>query len=58
MLNKFNVVDEHIVLPTIEFAPQEQPLDAADFRAMWTAMQGLEAFAFFNCGFESGARFD
>ncbi|KAG6618805.1 5',5'''-P-1,P-4-tetraphosphate phosphorylase [Phytophthora cinnamomi] len=55
VLNKFNVVDEHVVLPTIEFAPQEQPLDAADFRAMWTAMQGLDAFAFFNCGFESGA---
>ncbi|KAG3120692.1 hypothetical protein PI124_g1386 [Phytophthora idaei] len=55
VLNKFNVVDEHVVLPTIEFAPQEQPLDAADFRAMWTAMRGLEAFAFFNCGFESGA---
>ncbi|KAG7381931.1 bifunctional AP-4-A phosphorylase/ADP sulfurylase [Phytophthora pseudosyringae] len=55
VLNKFNVVDEHVVLPTIEFAPQEQPLDAADLRAMWTAMQGLDAFAFFNCGFESGA---
>ncbi|POM75128.1 5',5'''-P-1,P-4-tetraphosphate phosphorylase [Phytophthora palmivora] len=55
VLNKFNVVDEHVVLPTIEFAPQEQPLNASDFRAMWTAMQGLDAFAFFNCGFESGA---
>lgn len=55
VLNKFNVADEHVVLPTIEFAPQEQPLNAADFRAMWTAMQGLEAFAFFNCGFNSGA---
>lgn len=58
VLNKFNVADEHVVLPTIEFAPQEQPLDAADFRAMWTAMQGLDAFAFFNCGFESGARYN
>ncbi|KAL4151412.1 hypothetical protein PRNP1_008357 [Phytophthora ramorum] len=55
VLNKFNVVDEHVVLPTIEFASQEQPLSAADFRAMWTAMKGLDAFAFFNCGFESGA---
>ncbi|KAL3660107.1 hypothetical protein V7S43_015028 [Phytophthora oleae] len=55
VLNKFNVADEHLVLPTIEFAPQEQPLDASDFRAMWTAMQGLDGFAFFNCGFESGA---
>ncbi|KAF4320359.1 hypothetical protein BBO99_00001268 [Phytophthora kernoviae] len=55
VLNKFNVADEHVVLPTIEFAPQEQPLDATDFRAMWTAMKGLDAFAFFNCGFNSGA---
>lgn len=55
LFNKFNVVDEHMVLSTIEFALQEEPLDVADFRAMWTAMQGLDAFAFFNCGSESGA---
>ncbi|RLN38043.1 hypothetical protein BBJ28_00001089 [Nothophytophthora sp. Chile5] len=55
VLNKFNVVDEHVVLPTIEFAPQEEPLTAADFRALWTAMRGLDGFAFFNCGYESGA---
>ncbi|CAH0473983.1 unnamed protein product [Peronospora belbahrii] len=55
ILNKFSVVDEHVVLSTIEYVPQEQSLDIADFRAMWTAMQGLDAFAFFNCGFESGA---
>ncbi|RLN06145.1 hypothetical protein BBJ28_00004739 [Nothophytophthora sp. Chile5] len=34
VLNKFNVVDEHVVLPTIEFAPQEEPLTTADFRAL------------------------
>ncbi|KAG7401962.1 bifunctional AP-4-A phosphorylase/ADP sulfurylase [Phytophthora boehmeriae] len=55
VLNKFNVADEHVVLPTIEFAPQEEPLNAADFHAMLTAMKGLDAFAFFNCGFNSGA---
>ncbi|CAI5711068.1 unnamed protein product [Peronospora destructor] len=55
VLNKFSIVDEHVVLATVEFAPQEQPLKAADFRAMWTATKGLDAFAFFNCGYESGA---
>ncbi|KAF1320410.1 5',5'''-p-1,p-4-tetraphosphate phosphorylase, partial [Globisporangium splendens] len=55
VLNKFNVVDEHVVLPTIEFEEQETPLSKADFRAMWTAMGSLDAFAFFNCGYESGA---
>ncbi|KAL7679625.1 putative ATP adenylyltransferase, HIT-like superfamily [Plasmopara halstedii] len=55
LLNKYSVVDKHTVLSTIEFAPQEQSLDVADFRAMWTAMQGLDAFAFFNCGYDSGA---
>uniref|UniRef100_K3WRM4 Uncharacterized protein n=1 Tax=Globisporangium ultimum (strain ATCC 200006 / CBS 805.95 / DAOM BR144) TaxID=431595 RepID=K3WRM4_GLOUD len=55
VLNKFNVVDEHVVLPTIEFEAQETPLSKADFRAMWTAMGALDAFAFFNCGYESGA---
>lgn len=55
VLNKFCVVEEHVVLPTIDFRPQEEPLSAADLRAMWTAMHGLDAFAFFNCGYESGA---
>lgn len=56
VLNKFNVVDEHVVLATIAFEAQEQPLSKEDFRAMWTAMDALDAFAFFNCGYESGAR--
>ncbi|TYZ62178.1 hypothetical protein PybrP1_006551 [[Pythium] brassicae (nom. inval.)] len=55
VLNKFNVVDEHVVLPTIEYEEQEAPLSRADLRAMWTAMRALDAFAFFNCGYESGA---
>uniref|UniRef100_A0AAV1UWP3 ATP adenylyltransferase n=1 Tax=Peronospora matthiolae TaxID=2874970 RepID=A0AAV1UWP3_9STRA len=55
VLNKFSIVDEHVVLATVDLAPQEEPLDAADFRAMWTAMQELDTFAFFNCGVESGA---
>ncbi|DAZ99257.1 TPA: hypothetical protein N0F65_008124 [Lagenidium giganteum] len=55
VLNKFNVVDEHVVLPTIELEQQETPLTTADLKAMWTAMEQLDAFAFFNCGDESGA---
>lgn len=55
VLNKFCVVEEHVVLPTVEFRPQEEPLTVQDLRAMWTAMQGLDGFAFFNCGYESGA---
>lgn len=49
-------VDRQVVLPTIEFEEQETPLNKADLRAMWTAMRALDAFAFFNCGYESGAR--
>lgn len=85
VLNKFNVVDEHVrlnedlyisgaclgsagslcdfvkymdqlVLPTIEYEEQEMPLSKADLRAMWSVMRDLDAFAFFNCGYESGAR--
>ncbi|KAJ0411875.1 hypothetical protein ATCC90586_005970 [Pythium insidiosum] len=55
VLNKFAVVDEHVVLATVEFAEQEQPLTASDLRAVWTSMHALDAFAFFNCGYESGA---
>ncbi|GAB9470286.1 5',5'''-p-1,p-4-tetraphosphate phosphorylase [Globisporangium polare] len=55
VLNKFSIVDEHLVLPTIEYEAQETPLSKADLRAMWTSMRDLDAFAFFNCGYESGA---
>ncbi|GLD94443.1 hypothetical protein PINS_up003054 [Pythium insidiosum] len=55
VLNKFAVVDEHVVLATVEFEEQEQPLTASDFRAVWSSMAALDAFAFFNCGYESGA---
>ncbi|TMW68339.1 hypothetical protein Poli38472_005807 [Pythium oligandrum] len=55
VLNKFAVVDEHLVLATVEFEEQEAPLTRGDLRAAWKSMQDLDAFAFFNCGYESGA---
>ncbi|TDH66595.1 uncharacterized protein CCR75_006078 [Bremia lactucae] len=55
LIYKFSFVYDHIVLPTIDFMPQEQSLDVVDFRAIWTAMQGSDAFSSYNCGFESGA---
>lgn len=58
LIYKFSFVYDHIVLPTIDFMPQEQSLDVVDFRAIWTAMQGSDAFSSYNCGFESGARCD
>lgn len=45
-----------VVLPTIEYEEQTTPLTVADCRAVWTSMKDLDAFAFFNCGYESGAR--
>lgn len=45
------------MLPTIEYEDQTTPLTVADCRAVWTSMKDLDAFAFFNCGYESGARY-
>ncbi|KAF0692648.1 Aste57867_16287 [Aphanomyces stellatus] len=55
LLNKFNVVDEHLVLTTKSFDDQATPLLARDLHALWTCIQELDALGFFNCGHESGA---
>lgn len=55
LFNKFNVLDEHLLIVTRAFEHQDRPLNASDFAALavcWRAMDGL---AFYNCGRVSGA---
>jgi len=56
LLNKFNVVPNHVLVVTNQFRPQTEPLDTEDFLAMWRCMLPLDAMAFYNCGPNSGAR--
>ncbi len=57
LLNKFNLVDHHVLVVTRDYAPQEQMLDVADFTATHAVLHAMQpgGLAFFNCGPLSGA---
>lgn len=55
LLNKFNVLDEHLLIVTREYEDQSRLLNEADFRAMLRGMAGTEALAFYNGGTLAGA---
>ena len=55
LLNKFNVVDRHVLLVTRAFEDQEEPLGPADFAALWACLQETGGLGFFNAGREAGA---
>ena len=55
LLNKFNVVDHHLLIVTRDFENQENWLNLADFRALWVCMQEIDGLAFYNGGRVAGA---
>ncbi|MCG9889821.1 MAG: DUF4922 domain-containing protein [Thermosynechococcaceae cyanobacterium MS004] len=55
LLNKFNVVDHHILIVTRRFEPQESLLGAEDFQALAIALSEMDGFAFYNGGKSAGA---
>jgi ATP adenylyltransferase len=55
VLNKFNVVDRHLLVVTHEFVDQNAPLTMADFEALLVAMQGTRCLGFYNGGLIGGA---
>lgn len=55
IFNKFSVCDRHVIVITKEFLRQIDPLDIEDFKASIISMCSLNAFMFFNSGFNSGA---
>lgn len=55
LLNKFNVVEHHLLIVTRAFEEQESPLTAADFEALALCMEGLDGLAFYNSGETAGA---
>ena len=50
LLNKFPVLDQHVLLVTRAYAAQETPLDQADFDALAACMAEFEALGFYNAG--------
>jgi ATP adenylyltransferase len=55
LLNKFNVVDRHILIVTKEYEEQTRLLNLHDFVALADAMAEFPALAFYNCGKIAGA---
>jgi sulfate adenylyltransferase (ADP) / ATP adenylyltransferase len=55
LLNKFNVIDYHLLIVTRLFEDQEMLLNRQDFEAIWTCMAEFEGLAFYNGGEAAGA---
>ncbi len=55
LLNRFNVVEHHILIVTRQFEAQEQALGPADFEALWACMAQYDALGFYNGGDIAGA---
>jgi ATP adenylyltransferase len=55
LLNKFNVLERHLLIVTREFEDQAEPLTDADFQAMVRCLSGVDGLAFYNGGVTAGA---
>jgi ATP adenylyltransferase len=55
VLNKYPVLDRHLLVVTREFAPQEALIDASDFAALAAVMRGFPSLGFYNGGKAAGA---
>lgn len=55
LLNKFNVVDHHILIVTREYESQDTWLTLADFEALAGCLLEIEGLGFYNGGTQAGA---
>jgi len=55
LLNKFNVIDHHLLVVTRDFEDQESLLTLRDFEAIWACMAEFDGLAFYNGGKVAGA---
>ncbi|MGF6899177.1 ATP adenylyltransferase family protein [Paraburkholderia sp. GAS348] len=55
LLNKFNVIDHHLLIVTRSFKSQETLLDLADFAAWIACMAEFDSLGFYNGGADAGA---
>jgi ATP adenylyltransferase len=55
LLNKFNVMERHLLIVTRKFEDQDDLLTPADFSALWTCMAEYDAVGFYNGGEAAGA---
>ena len=55
VLNKFNVVDHHLLIVTRRFEDQDSLLTLLDFEALWLCLAEYNGLGFYNGGREAGA---
>lgn len=55
LLNKYGVIDHHLLIVTRKFENQERLLTESDFDAMWRCMAEFKGLAFYNGGRVAGA---
>ena len=55
ILNKFNVVEHHLLIITRRFEDQETLLTPGDFKALRTCMSEYNCLGFYNAGIAAGA---
>ncbi|MEW6416712.1 MAG: DUF4922 domain-containing protein [Nitrospirota bacterium] len=55
LLNKFNVLEHHLLIVTRDFEDQENLLTIQDFEALWSCMGEYNGFGFYNGGEAAGA---
>jgi ATP adenylyltransferase len=55
LLNKFNVIDHHLLIVTRRFEDQEMLLTRRDFEALWLCLGECDGLAFYNGGEVAGA---
>ena len=55
VLNKFNVLDHHLLVVTRSFEPQEDLLNRGDFAALGRCMNEIDGLGFYNGGTVAGA---
>jgi ATP adenylyltransferase len=55
VLNKYPVVDDHLLLVTRRFEHQESPLTVQDFEALWRCLLEYPSLGFYNSGTNAGA---
>ncbi len=55
LLNKFNVVDHHLLIVTKLYEDQDTLLTLKDFEALWLCMAEYKSLGFYNGGKDAGA---
>lgn len=55
LLNKFPVLEDHLLIVTRGWADQEEPMDEADWQALGEALHAMDGLGFYNGGRLAGA---